>query len=58
MMLTPLQLPSVHHNPSCDGSAKDAEKRQENVKREFGQQSVAKKRLASSKPFDKLKKEM
>jgi len=24
-MLTPLQLPSVHHNPSCDGCARDAE---------------------------------
>jgi len=22
---TPLQLPSVHHNPSCDGCARDAE---------------------------------
>ena len=25
MMLTPLQLPSVYHNPSCDGCARDAE---------------------------------
>jgi len=28
MMLTPLHLPSVHHNPSCDGArtcARDAE---------------------------------
>jgi len=24
-LLTPLQLPSVHHNPSCDGCARDAE---------------------------------
>jgi len=24
-MLTPLQLPSVHHTPSCDGCAHDAE---------------------------------
>jgi len=24
-MLTPLQLPSVHHNPSCDGCESDAE---------------------------------
>jgi len=23
--LTPLQLPSVYHNPSCDGCARDAE---------------------------------
>jgi len=25
MMLTPLQLPSVHHIPSCGGCAHDAE---------------------------------
>jgi len=25
MMLTPLQLRSVYHNPSCDGCARDAE---------------------------------
>jgi len=25
-MLTPLQLPSVHHHPSCDGCTHDAEK--------------------------------
>jgi len=25
MMLTPLQLPSVYQNPSCDGCAHDAE---------------------------------
>jgi len=24
-MLTPLQLRSVYHNPSCDGCARDAE---------------------------------
>jgi len=24
-MLVPLQLPSVNHNPSCDGCARDAE---------------------------------
>jgi len=24
-MLTPFQLPSVYHNPSCDGCARDAE---------------------------------
>jgi len=24
VMLTPLQPPSVHHNPSCDGCARDA----------------------------------
>jgi len=27
MMFTPLQLPSVHHNPSCDGCARDAEEK-------------------------------
>jgi len=25
MMLTPQQLPSVYHNPSCGGCARDAE---------------------------------
>jgi len=25
LLLTPLQLPSVYHNPSCDGCARDAE---------------------------------
>jgi len=25
MMLTPLQLASVHHNPCCDGCASDPE---------------------------------
>jgi len=24
-VLAPLQLPSVHHNPSCDGCARNAE---------------------------------
>jgi len=28
MMLSPLQLPSVHHDPSCDGCAGDAEQNQ------------------------------
>jgi len=32
-MLTPLQLPSVHRNPSCDGCARDAE---ENRKQKEG----------------------
>jgi len=27
-MLTALQLPSVYHNPSCDGCARDAEENQ------------------------------
>jgi len=26
-MLTPLQLPSVQHNHSCDGRARDAEEK-------------------------------
>jgi len=33
-MFTPLQLLSVHHNPSCDGCARVAEEK--NAKREFG----------------------
>jgi len=48
MMLTPLQLPCVHHNPSCDGArtcARDAEEWKDDAKREFGQQNVAKERL-------------
>jgi len=42
---TPLQLPSVHQNPSCDGCTRDAEERKDNAKREFVQQDVAKERL-------------
>jgi len=37
--LTPLQLPSVHHNPFYDGAstcARDAEERKDNEKRELG----------------------
>jgi len=48
MMLTPLQLPSVHHIPSCDGvraCARDAEEWKDNAKREFGRKNVAKERL-------------
>jgi len=26
MMLTPQQLPSAHHNPSCDGRARDVKR--------------------------------
>jgi len=40
-----LQLPSVHHNPSCDGCKHDAEERKDDAKRGFGQQNVAKVRL-------------
>jgi len=41
-MLTLPQLPSVHHNPSCDACARDAEEKKENAKREFGRQNVGK----------------
>jgi len=36
---SPLQLPSVHHNPSCDRGAHDAEEREDNAKRRFVQQT-------------------
>jgi len=39
IMLTLLQLPSAHHNPSCDACARDAEETKENAKREFGRQT-------------------
>jgi len=42
---SPLQLRSVHHNPFCDGSAHDAEKKKDYAKRGFRQQNVAKERL-------------
>jgi len=41
MMLTPLQLPSVRHNLSCDGCARDAE--ENHVKRQFVRENVVKK---------------
>jgi len=44
MMLTPLQLSSVHHNPSCDGCARNAEEKKENAKRELGRQNITKER--------------
>jgi len=34
MIFTPLQLSSVHHNPSCNRCARDAE--QNRMRREFG----------------------
>ena len=43
MMLTPLQLPSVYHNPSCDGCARDAEENRMR-KEELGPQNVTKER--------------
>jgi len=42
---SPLQLPSVHHNPSCDGYAHTAEERKDNAKKGFWQQNVAKEKL-------------
>jgi len=54
---SPLQLPSVHHNPSSDGCAHDAE-RKDNAKRGFGQQNVVKKDWVLSIHFDKLKKKL
>jgi len=44
-MFTPLQLPSIHHNLSCDGCARDAEENRK-AKRGFVRQDVAKERLA------------
>jgi len=45
-MLTPLQLPSVHHNPSCDRCLHDAEEMKDNAKRGFGQQNASMERLS------------
>jgi len=45
MMLTPLQMPSVHHNPFCEGCACNAEKKKDNMKRNFGWKNAAKERL-------------
>jgi len=44
MMFTPLQLPYVHHNPFCDGCARDAEDNR--MRQESGRQNVAKERLS------------
>jgi len=43
MMLTPLQLPCVRHNPFCEGCARDAEENR--MRKKFGRQNVAKERL-------------
>jgi len=51
---SPLQLPSVHHNPPCDGCAHDAEERKGNAKRGFDQQNVAKKKLGVMTHLDIL----
>jgi len=45
VMLTPLQLPSVHHNPSDDGMML------KRIQKEFGQQNVAMKTLRVIKAF-------
>jgi len=42
---SPLQLPSVRHNPSCDGCARDAEERKDNAKRGSSQKNVVKEKL-------------
>jgi len=42
-MLTPLQMLSLHYNPSCDGCARDAE--ESRMREEFGRQNVDKERL-------------
>jgi len=44
MMLTPLQLISVHNILSCDGCARDAE--EERMRREFGRKNVTQERLS------------
>jgi len=43
---SPAQLPSVHHNTSCDGCASDAGA-EGNAKRAFSQQNVTKERLGA-----------
>jgi len=48
MMPTPLQLPSVNHDPSCDGismCARDAEETEGNAKTQFDQKNIVKERL-------------
>jgi len=55
MMLTPLQLPSVYHNPSCDGCALNAEANRM-PKKSLVDKTQPKKDRASSKPFDKVRK--
>jgi len=54
---SPLQLSSLHHNPFCDGCARDAEQK-ENAEIEFDQQNVAKERLGPiyRLPFDEVRK--
>jgi len=40
MMLTPLQLPSVHHNPFYDGCARDAEEKKDKAKSDVAKQRL------------------
>jgi len=51
MMLTPLQLPSVHYNPSCHGCAHDPEEKKENAKKEFCRPNVERERLSVIQTF-------
>jgi len=53
-MLTPLQLPFVYHNPSCDGSARDAEENRMR-KKNLVDKTWPRKDWASSIHFDKVK---
>jgi len=54
LMLTPLQLPSVYHNPVCDGCAHDAKENRMREKNLVDKMYV-RKDLASSIPFNKVK---
>ena len=55
MMLTSLQLPSVYHNPSRDGCARDAEENRMR-KKNLVNKTQPRQDWASSIPFDKVKK--
>jgi len=52
---SPLQLPSVHHNPSCAGCARDAEENRM-WKESLVKKNVAKERSSVVATFDKVKK--
>jgi len=54
-MLTPLQLPSVHHNPPVTEYARDIE--ESGMRKEsLVDKTQSRKDWASSTPFDKVKK--
>ena len=56
MMLTPLHLLSVYHNPSCDGYARDTEESRLPKKNLVDKRSQGMaERRASSIHFDKVK---